>query len=142
MGRLYQSNCYCTNLRRSSGAVSDYYDHALRSTGLTASQYCLLIHLSRLKHANITCWAERVGLERSTMVRNIRVLSEHGWVAERPEGHGKQFALTECGQAVLSEAIPLWEAAQSNLEEFLGKEDTDAILRIGGKLQRLEAESK
>lgn len=142
MGRLYQSGCYCTNLRRGAGAVSNFYDNALRGAGLNASQYGLLIQLSRLKRANITCWAEHVGLERSTMVRNIRVLSEHGWVAEQPEGHGKQFALTECGQAVLSAAIPLWEAAQSELEEFLGKDDADAILRIGVKLQRLEAKSK
>lgn len=142
MGRAYQSKCYCTNLRRSAGAISDYYDGALRCVGLTASQYNLLMNLSRLKRANITRWAERVGLERSTMVRNIRALAERGWIEEVPEGHGRQFALSAQGEAVLASAIPHWAAAQSELEAFLGAEDADAILRIGEKLQGLEAKSK
>ena len=74
MAQLYKSNCYCTNLRRSANAISDFYDTALKEAGLTISQYYLLVNLSRLGTANITHWAEHVGLNRSTMVRNIKLL--------------------------------------------------------------------
>lgn len=136
MTGLYKSECYCTNLRRSANAVSDFYDAVLRPSGLTVAQYYLLVNLSRMGGANITHWAERVGLERSTMVRNIKLLEERGLVT-RAEGHGKTFALSESGEAALAAAIPVWHDAQKRMEHLLGEEDAAAVLRIGVKLQEI-----
>ena len=47
MASLYKSVCYCTNLRRSANALSEIYDTSLKSAGLTAAQYYLLITLWR-----------------------------------------------------------------------------------------------
>ena len=137
MSKLYKSKCYCTNLRRSSNAVTDFYDNALKNTGLTVSQYYLLINLSRLERANITHWAEHVGLDRSTMVRNIKVLEAKNFI-EKTEGHGKTFTLSETGKKTLESAVTVWNDTQKKIESFLGKEDSEAILRIGAKLQTLE----
>lgn len=136
MAKLYESPCYCTNLRRSANAVSDYYDARLRPSGLTAAQYYLLLNLSRLGSANMTRWAEHVGLERSTMVRNIHLLESRGLIAPA-EGRGRTFTLSEAGCAALDAAMPLWEGAQRELEGFLGAEDAQAVLRIGARLQEL-----
>lgn len=137
MPNLYQSECYCTNLRRSANAISDFYDEELKETGLTVSQYYLLINLQRLKSANITHWAEFVGLDRSTMVRNIKVLQSRCFI-EAAEGHGKAFQLSEAGKKALTAAIPVWNIAQEKMKAFLGEEDSKAILRIGSKLQELK----
>lgn len=131
-----KSLCYCTNLRRCANAVSDFYDRELKETGMTIAQYYLLINLNRLEHANITHWAERVGLERSTMVRNIKVLEARGLI-EQTAGHGKTFTLSEAGKSALDAAIPVWEKAQKKMELFLGEEDSKAILRLGSKLQEM-----
>ena len=136
---MYQSTCYCTNARRSSNILSEYYDAALCDTGLTVSQYFLLVNLSRLGKANITHWAEWVGLDRSTMVRNVKVLEKYGYL-ELAEGNGKTFALSEKGKTVLEKAVPAWEQAQSQMETLLGKEDAKALLRIGAKLQQMKGE--
>lgn len=133
---MYQSSCYCTNIRRSSNAISAFYDNALKETGLTAAQYYLLINLSRLGSVNITQWAEQVGLERSTMVRNIRPLQAHGLI-QQEAGHGKVFVVSAKGKNVLEQAIPKWETAQVQISEVLGKEDSAAVLRISEKLQQL-----
>ena len=134
---LYKSECYCTNLRRSANAVSDLYDRELKPSGLTAPQYYLMINLSRLGSANITHWAEHVGLERSTMVRNIRPLEARGLITQT-DGHGKTYALTGDGKAALDAAIPMWTEAQRKLRDYLGGDDASAILRIGAKLQELK----
>ena len=42
------------------------------------------------------------------------------------------------GANILEKAIPIWQKAQEDMEKFLGKDDTEAILRIGAKLQELE----
>ena len=137
MTNLYRSECYCTNLRRSANAVSDFYDSALKDTGLTIAQYYLLINLSRLQSANITHWAKRVGLDRSTMVRNIKLLESRNLI-EKTEGHGKAFTLSALGKKSLEAAAIVWSEAQKKMELFLGKEDSEAILRIGYKLQALK----
>ena len=137
MPNLYKSECYCTNLRRSANAISDFYDEELKETGLTISQYYLLMNLQRLKNANITHWAEFVGLDRSTMVRNIKVLQSRCFIVPA-EGHGKTFKLSETGEKALNNAVPIWNTAQKKMEAFLGEDDSEAILRIGSKLQNLK----
>ena len=137
MSKLYNSTCYCTNLRRSANAMSEFYDSALKEAELTISQYYLLVNLSRLGKANITHWSEQGGLDRSTMVRNIKPLQSRGLI-EGTEGHGKTFALSEKGRHALDTATVIWQQMQEKMEQFLGKEDADAILRIGSRLQDLK----
>ena len=120
MSKLYNSTCYCTNLRRSANAMSEFYDSALKEAELTISQYYLLVNLSRLGKANITHWSEQVGLDRSTMVRNIKPLQSHGLI-EGTEGHGKTFALSEKGRHALDTATVIWLQMQEKMEQFLGK---------------------
>lgn len=137
MNQFAGSECYCTSLRRSAGLISSFYDDALKETGLTAAQYHLLIHLSRAGSANITQWSGLVGLDRSTMVRNIRPLLSRGLIQEA-DGRGRVFTLSSGGQALLTAARPLWEKAQNQIESVLGSADTDSILRISRKLEVLQ----
>lgn len=138
MGNAYRSDCYCVNLRRSAGMVSSYYDQALAQVGVNGAQFYLLVTLDQLEYANGTQLAEAVGLDRSTMVRNLRVLTEHGWLQEVVKGRGKSFALTELGKQVLSAGRPIWEKAQAALASYLGEDDAEAILRIGQKLKKFQ----
>ena len=131
-----KSTCYCINLRRSTGILTDIYDKALAPCGMTVAQYCLLIHLQRMGSANITQWAEKVGLERSTMVRNVRILEKNGWI-QPTEGRGRRFSLSETGAERLTAAVPIWQQTQKAIEQQLGAEDAQALLRIADKLQHL-----
>lgn len=136
MPRVYKSPCYCINTRRSANALKEYYDNAFKNVGLTGAQYYLLTGLTELKKANITQWAEYVGLERSTMVRNVSTLEKHGLI-HVIKGKGKVFELTEFGRDTIEKAIPIWEKAQNEIKKYIGEEDAEAIRRIGEKLQNL-----
>lgn len=135
MPSLYHSECYCTNLRREAGIVTEFYDRFFADVELSAAQYYLLINLSRIGDANAAQWARRVGLERSTLVRNVRLLVQRRWVGEGSPGRGHRYTLTPAGKAVLEQAIPRWKAAQQAMKEILGEEDAAALLRICGRLQ-------
>ena len=111
----YKSICYCTNLRRSANMLSDIYDACLKPSSVTVAQYYLLVNLFRLGSANITHWAQRVGLDRSTMVRNIKPLQTRGYV-ETTEGRGKAFTLTPEGEHVLELAGAVKSYAQIRLQ--------------------------
>lgn len=141
MSALHKSICYCTNLRRSANAISDFYDDELKQTGLTIAQYYLLINLQRLTRANITHWADAVGLDRSTMVRNIKLLKNRSLI-KMTEGHGKTFMLSQTGEESLQKAIPFWNTAQEKIKAILGEEDAEALLRINDKLQNMKMECR
>ncbi len=137
MAQLYESECYCTNTRRSSGFLTEYYDKQLEESGMSIAQYYLLINLYRMGPMNITHWAEQVGLERSTMVRNVRTLEKNQYI-ELAEGYGKVYKLSSHGEESLMKAQQRWNIAQSKIEAYLGKEDADAFLRISRKIQNAD----
>lgn len=141
MSALHKSICYCTNLRRSANAISDFYDDELKQTGLTIAQYYLLINLQRLTRANITHWADAVRLDRSTMVRNIKLLKNRSLI-KMTVGHGKTFMLSQTGEESLQKAIPFWNTAQEKIKAILGEEDAEALLRINDKLQNTKMECR
>ena len=134
---MYKSPCYCTNLRRSANWATELYDKALAPSGLSVPQYYLLINLSRMEKANTARWAEQVGLERTTLVRNVRLLEERGLVTQT-EGRGRTFTLTDTGRETLARAVVCWKEAQKEMVALLGEEDAQAALRICEKLQGRE----
>lgn len=134
---MYESPCYCTNLRRGALWATEYYDGALAPCGLSVPQYYLLINLSRMEKANLSRWAERVGLDRTTLVRNVKTLEGKGLIAPTA-GRGRTFTLTGSGRDTLAQGISLWEQAQEGMREKLGTEDAEALLRICRKLQKID----
>ncbi len=136
MARMFASPCYCTNVRRISNILTDFYDRCLAPAGVNAAQFCLLRNLERIGKGNLTAWAEQTGIERSTMVRNARRLEEMGLVV-RIQGRGKVYALSEKGRLCLDEGAMLWEKAQQQIESTLGADYAKALLAIGEKIQTL-----
>lgn len=135
MGEPYTSPCFCTNARRAASTMTELYDGALRPVGLTVAQYYLLINLSRLEPVDTTRLAGRVGLDRSTLVRNIRSLQGSGWVEDIAKGPKHQFRLTELGRSTLARAIPAWEATQAEFVRQFGQEDAEALMLLLRKVQ-------
>lgn len=133
---MYESPCYCTNLRRAAQWTTEYYDRMLAPSGLSVPQYYLLVNLLRMEKANLSRWAQQVGLDRTTMVRSVRLLENKGLV-ETTEGRGKTFELTALGKSVTAHGIELWDHAQAELRAALGSEDADSLLRICRTIQGL-----
>ena len=122
-------DCYCALLRRSAQSLTTLYDEGLAPAGLSITQFNLLTR------ANGTQWAEAAGLERTTLVRNIKGLEKQGWL-QRAEGSGKTYELSPAGKAILSEARPRWQAIQDKVAAILGPADAAALERIQEKLER------
>nr|WP_315435273.1 MarR family transcriptional regulator [uncultured Pseudomonas sp.] len=111
---MLPSKCLCTNLRRAARGVSRHYDGALDGFGINVAQYSLLCNLQRLEQPSISELAEAMGLDRSTLGRNLRVLEGEGLVAlaEGEDMRNRIVRLTETGVQRLAAALPAWEAAQ------------------------------
>ena len=76
--------------------------------------------------------AEAMGLDRSTLGRNLRVLEGEGLVAlaEGSDLRNRLVMLTEDGVARLAAALPAWEAAQQKLIDQLGADKRETLLAL------------
>jgi DNA-binding MarR family transcriptional regulator len=117
--------CFALHARMTARLLSRTYEAALRPLGLKLPQFGILGAIGHGTTASETVLAGRLGLERTTLVRNLKVLAENGWIEPvTGDGRGLRHRLTPAGQAILEAAIPLWQNAQDQLEAKL--KDTDA----------------
>lgn len=131
--------CICTSLRQAAHAVSAFYDQALSPSGLKVTMYRLLKRAAEAGRPNISELSRIVGLDRSTLGRNLRVLERQNLI--RFEGakdeRARVVVLTPEGEAALAKARPLWGEAQHTMRHILGKH-TDALL---GQLAKLNEQN-
>jgi DNA-binding MarR family transcriptional regulator len=92
---MLDSQCLCINLRRAARGVSRHYDGALDGFGINVAQYSLLCNLQRLDQPSISTLAEAMGLDRSTLGRNLRVLEGEGLVM-LVEGEDMRNRIVRC----------------------------------------------
>jgi DNA-binding MarR family transcriptional regulator len=106
-------------------SVTRAYDEALRPLGLRATQLLLLVAIAAEGAMSISALADTIGMDRSTLTRNVQPLEEEGLIQRGGEGWRRSRALkvTSAGRALMSKAIPLWESAQENLRRKLGQKD-------------------
>ncbi|MCC7253145.1 MarR family transcriptional regulator [Hyphomicrobium sp.] len=114
---MLEVECYCTLVRRSARALTEFYDIALAPSGLRVTQYSLLRAIERLEKPSLTLLAESTGLDRSTLGRNLRVLEKAGFVVIRP-GIDERTRIVELkpqARHALKVARPLWTKAQTKV---------------------------
>ena len=129
---MLPTQCLCTNLRRAARGASKHFDGALEGFGINVAQYSLLSNLKRLDQPSISSLAEAMGLDRSTLGRNLRVLEGVGLVklSGGADQRNRLVGLTETGNERLAAALPAWEAAQQRLMDRLGEERRAQLLAL------------
>ncbi len=117
-------------MRRAARHLTQAYDKYLSQAGLRISQYSLLRALARMGPMNMQAAAREMGLDRTTLGRNLRPLERDGLVSieiDDADRRGRSLDLTEAGRAKLALALPLWQAAQSSFEAAYGTDRTSGL---------------
>lgn len=125
-------DCSCFNLRRAARRVTQVYDHELASTGLKATQLSLLVLLrgdNTGKGIAITRLAEKLGMDRTTLTRNLGVVERDGMVTVRTgdDPRSRLVVLTKAGREAVNRAIPHWEKAQAILARKIGADQKEFL---------------
>jgi DNA-binding MarR family transcriptional regulator len=135
--------CACRNVRRAARAVTGLYDRILAPAGLRATQVTLLVALEKAGPIPSTRLAGVLGMDRTTLTRNLEPLRRAGLLTLRP-GEDRRVRLatiTQKGRNSLTAAIPLWEQAQREITDGLGRGRWDAVRRDLQQLTALAGES-
>jgi DNA-binding MarR family transcriptional regulator len=129
MPRSADAYCTCFLLRKLTRKVTQAYDRAIAPSGLTITQYSLLRHLERKPGISVSTLAQRMGMERTTLVRTLKPVVQAGWAryGERESGRSAELELTPKGAERLANAAPLWSRAQGELRAQLGGARTEEL---------------
>src|SRR5262249_24125955 len=122
--------CLCATARAASRELTRRYDAALRPAGLRTTQLSLLSRLEDDGPLTVSRLAARLGLDRTSVTRELAVLGGGGLGAVAP-GSGRRariVALAPAGADALQAAWPHWEAAQAEAFAGLGRERTARLL--------------
>ena len=116
--------CVCSQVRRIARKLSSLYDTVLSPENLTITQYSLLANIARAGQLSHSVLAEKVGMERTTLTRNLHPLTRAKWVSAATGEDRRQhlLRLTAAGKRKLLRSLPLWEEAQRQFLSQMGSE--------------------
>ena len=123
-------------VRRAARVVANHYDKHLKPTGLKGTQFTLLNTIFMNPATNIGKLADVLGLDRTTLNRNLKPLERKGLIRS---GSGKDprtrtLKMTKEGTKILQNALPHWLEAQSGVLETVDHR----IKRLMDDLSELE----
>src|SRR5271167_985925 len=113
----------CASPRRATRAVTHHYDAIMRGSGLRSTQFTILTTLVQTGPMSMTRLAAILGLDRTTLTRNLKPLARDGLVefCEQRDGRVPKVAITTRGEAAARDAFPLWSEAQNSATALIAE---------------------
>ena len=132
-------SCSVMSIRVAERLMTRFLEARLKTTGLSAAQFGLMAHIAAAPDDSINALAERLGLDQSTLSRNLRALEADGLVeivtAEK-DLRRRAVWLTEKGARRLEAALPVWREGQRELAAGIS---TVQVRKIADAASRLAA---
>ncbi|MDR3589100.1 MAG: MarR family winged helix-turn-helix transcriptional regulator [Negativicutes bacterium] len=125
--------CACGNVRRTTRALTQFYDQQLKSSGLRVTQFSLLLNISLHEGITVGELARLLLMDQTTVTRDLTALKKAGYIEATRQDRDtrkKNLILSPAGSEVLAAAMPLWEKAQACVEDGLGRERYRELLRM------------
>ena len=123
-------NCVCFNLRWVTRAVTQFYDSEMRRHGIRPTQESILASLQTKGSWTMAELSDWLGMDRTTLVRNLRPLQRDGFVKTIGGGRGNlvEVMITTKGREQIKKLTPAWKSAQNAVVKTLGEKRWSAIL--------------
>ena len=137
------TTCTCFRLRKLSRLMSQRYDRRLAEAGLNINQYSLLRRAGG-EPRGIGELAKKMGMDRTTLTRDLKPLIAAGWIAVKPgeDARRRVVTVTAAGTRAVAKARPLWLQAQHEIEAAIGDATTQRLhAQLDAALARLQTEA-
>ena len=115
-------SCPGANSRLAARRITQFLDREVASCGITGAQLGLLAQIAAADDDTLGALARRMGLDQSTLSRNLRTLEGEGLIEiamVETDLRRRAVWLTETGARRLEAALPVWRKAQSKLAKRL-----------------------
>jgi len=129
----------CGNFRRTSRALTQFYEEELRPLGLRATQFTILQALSLAGEVSQGRLGEMLAMDSTSLTRTLAIMIRRGWIAEHrgADRRERQLRLAGAGKLKLARALPAWEKVQSRLQRKLGQKACRSLLELTHQVTEL-----
>lgn len=117
--------------RLAARRITNFLEARMQGSGLSLAQFGLLAQIAAAADDTLGALAERMGLDQSTLSRNLRALEAAGLVeiaSAEEDLRRRAVWLTEDGARRLEAALPVWRQAHEALAKRL---DPQLARRLG-----------
>lgn len=110
--------CLCAAARAEAQRLTRMFDEHLRPHELTINQFTMLTTLILAGPQPVTRLAGRLGIDRTTLTRNLSLAEARGLVKTRPGDDGRErlVEITPGGREQAAKAFPDWKSAQQEAQ--------------------------
>ncbi len=134
------SSCYALQARRTANQLMRSYNRALAPLGLEIAQFSTLCVVAAEQALSVAEMAAHLGVERSTLVRNLKLMERDGLIAQAGrDGRRVRYRISPRGTALLEQALPVWRDVQAAIGAALGRGDPrQSMRRLRGAARQLD----
>ncbi len=129
---LNPSICISGKVRRLNRLTANVFRKYLKPFNVTDSQLSLLFMFSKRDFTQKEL-AEKTGLEKSSLNRNLQRLFESNYISR---SDFPVIKITSSGSAFVNDIIPEWKKAMSEIRQLLGVEGEEALNLVMNKLKQ------
>jgi DNA-binding MarR family transcriptional regulator len=110
--------CLCHAARTEAQRLTRMFDEKLRPLDLTINQFTMLTTLILAGPQPVTRLAGRLGIDRTTLTRNLSLAERRGLVRIRPgkDSRERLVKITLTGREEAEKAFPAWRSAQQEAQ--------------------------
>jgi DNA-binding MarR family transcriptional regulator len=136
---MSEGTCTCGELRKAARAITLLYDNAFKSTGLLSTQFNVLQAICSIDSIRISDLANKLGMDRTTLTRNLSVLERQGFI-EISQGKDQRTRIvvaTRKGRSAVFKTILLWNEVQRKVKQEMGENSWRELMQNLGQLVKV-----
>ena len=129
------AGCFCLASRQAARKITRLYDLYMQETGIRVTQFTILSQLMLRGELPIGKLAGILGMERTTLTRNLTPLEEQKWISIKAgdDPRARMIAITAQGRNVVRRSFPYWSKAQAHIGKLLGADGQAALKLLGSR---------
>ena len=129
------AGCFCLASRQAARKITRLYDSYMQEAGIRVTQFTILSQLMLRGELPIGRLAGILGMERTTLTRNLTPLEEQKWISIKAgdDPRARMIGITGQGRNVVRRSFPYWSKAQAHIGKLLGADGQAALKLLGSR---------
>ena len=129
------AGCFCLASRQAARKITRLYDSYMQGSGVRATQFTILSQLMLRGEMPIGKLAGLLGMERTTLSRNLTLLEGKGWISisAGDDPRARMIEITTQGRSLVRRGFPYWSKAQAHIGKLLGADGQAALKLLGSR---------
>ncbi|MEH2498175.1 DNA-binding MarR family transcriptional regulator [Bradyrhizobium sp. AZCC 1678] len=129
------AGCFCLASRQAARKITRLYDSHMQGSGVRVTQFTILSQLMLRGEMPIGKLAGLLGMERTTLSRNLTLLEDKGWISisAGEDPRARMIDITAQGRGLVRRGFPHWSKAQAHIGKLLGADGQAALKLLGSR---------